>query len=716
MTAAQEKIRVPEVVERFIKALVVADKAVGLYPVTSEIPQQATAVVLDVLREASVDGLDMSFAILKTGFVYEGAAVLASRNSVNEFALALYNRRVSEIRFHVGATADDILGFLAIVKEPPAVIDEEGGFAARLWESGITGVSVVEVRVMIVDTDGLVGIDRENLTPLTRAEIDRAIGMAGAAGRRDALVIARFFGDSKAISEYLSGLWTETGSAKEVAARLSMLANMAQDEEIAQYGAPANLSDALKQIDRQLASQVLLQEVMPDVKSDSGFAEILRQTDVESLFDMIISGTDPSDPPSEAIARAIRRSTSLYAVPLADIEYAATAAMRRRGYPPHTIETIIGMVRPETLRSDVDLAQTQYRATEEELARAQAMEHHFRQVAPGDVDQIPGIEGLRLEAARGVTEGDIALVLVDVIGNDVSHDHFDAMMGVLESSLNAIVDRGLVDVAAEVAEVLTQALGGTRVTEWQRYRVEGVIESLARPSEVKAVVESMRANKAGSQQRKSAERLLELLGGFAIDPLMDQLAQEQEMTGRKQLIDVLSKIAPTHIEEIGKHTNDDRWFVVRNVVAIMASVRHSSTLPYFERTLRHRDSRVRRETIRALSGIQDSHAHQMLITALSDEDPRNIQVAARYLGSAKVEIAVPALERVARGEGPGGGEIGPRIDAIEALGRIAAVSSLPLLNALAGRRLSLIPGRTKEIKVASELAIGRIKNAPGVAR
>ena len=150
---------------------------------------------------------------------------------------------------------------------------------------------------------------------------------------------------------------------------------------------------------------------------------------------------------------------------------------------------------------------------------------------------------------------------------------------------------------------------------------------------------AVRIYRPGTEEYDAARRLLTSLGPLAVDPLLEQLAEEPDMSVRKSLVDVLSEMAPVYFNEIGSHVSDARWFVVRNVVAILGSTHSSAMLPYLERTLRHHEVRVRRETIRALSGIHDRVAHEMLVHALTDDDAQNVQLAARYLGAAKVDCS-----------------------------------------------------------------------------
>jgi HEAT repeat protein len=99
------------------------------------------------------------------------------------------------------------------------------------------------------------------------------------------------------------------------------------------------------------------------------------------------------------------------------------------------------------------------------------------------------------------------------------------------------------------------------------------------------------------------------------------------------------------------------------------------------------------------------------VSALEDEDSHNVQLAARYLGATKTRSAVPALEMVARGEGRGNRENGPRVEAIEALGRMGAREALPTLQAISKKRAIIGAARARELRTAAQAALGAIKAA-----
>jgi HEAT repeat protein len=194
---------------------------------------------------------------------------------------------------------------------------------------------------------------------------------------------------------------------------------------------------------------------------------------------------------------------------------------------------------------------------------------------------------------------------------------------------------------------------------------------------------------------------------------LELLADEQDRGERKALVDLISRNAEQYVPELSTHVSDNRWYFVRNVVAILGSTKSPAALGALERTLRYNDARVRRETIRALSLIPDRMAIQMLVASLSDEDASNVQLAARHLGLRGMHDAVRALEQVAQGEGRGNRENGPRIEAIEALGKIGAIESIPVLEAIVRKRSLIGAAKRRELKAAASAAITAIRTKGG---
>ncbi len=716
MTARRGGPQAPPIIERLLKSLVVAEKAHALYPDASDIPLQTAAAVEAVLSEALSERSEIRLVVTKQGLYFGDALLFSGQPAYEAFALSLYNRHLADIRFHAGARARDILAFLAVLASSPEEIRDAGGFEARLWEAGVGTITVTEAHVAIVDAG-------ESATPvdtpaLTRSKIDELLAAAYGGRRRDQLTIARFLADASEVGRYLSETYAGSGAAPDLIGTAERFAELAEVAYEAGSGASRaamlrSLGDALEHLDPALRRALLVDELLPEARTNEALAAVIRQMDVDAVCRALVEELDEGEVSREGIARAIRNLSLISLADRQEVAAAAGAAMRGAGFSEPLVSNVLELAQPSRLT--VRESTTAGRAERPADTIFKLMDMAPAPTRTASDEDEPGLAEIREEARRGITDGDVIMALVSLVSLDQREGPFASTMSILEDALDVIVERGEIDVAADAADALRLAAENERLDEGQRMRVRKAIGRFTKPSDVRAIAHALRLYGPGTPEHEAARRLIDSLGGLAIKPLLDQLAEEQDMGVRKSIVDLLSARAEGYVEELGAHVNDPRWFVVRNVVSILGSTRSSAVLPYLERTVRHPEPRVRREVLRALSGINDRMAHEMLVGALNDSDAQNVQLAARYLGTLGLASAIPALEQVARGEGFGNRDPGPRVEAIEALGRLCAVEALPTLESLAGRRSILGSGRSREVRAAAESAIAAIRAKGGAA-
>ncbi len=717
MSAKRDAPKVPVVIERFVKALVVANKAVALYPPSSTIPRDTANDAVSVLREALRERSELRLTVAKQGLFYHEIPVFAGQPAYESFAYDLYTRRLADVRFHAGTEARDIIAFLTVLKYAPDEIEAAGGFESRLWELGVGTVTVTEAHVAIVDAATLAGIESDVATapPMARSEIDSLIAAAYGGRPRDQITVARFLGDPSAVSDYLTETFSGSGDLRDLLQtgdRFAELAEIAYEAggEDGRHALLQSLGEAFQQLDPGLRRALLVDEILPEARTNEALASVVRQMDMDAVCRMLVEDLDMADISREGLARAIRNLALISIAERDEVVAAAGAAMLGAGISEEVAGEVLEMASPSRL--------TVRERGSASTASDRPVDAIFKLMdlapAPQTVVETaddPALRALQDEARRGLTDGDVIMALVSLATLDSRDQQFASTMAMLEDSLDLIIERGELDIAADAADALQAASKNPELSHEQRRRLERAVGRFTKPGDIRTLAHALRLYKPGSTEHDAAHRLLDAMGSLAIEPLLEQLADEPDMAVRKSLVDLLSQMAPDYITELGAHVTDPRWYVARNVVSILGSTHSSAVLHYFERTIRHAEPRVRRETIRALSGIQDRLAHQMLISSLSDEDAQNVQLAARYLGTAGVRGAVPELERVARGEGRGNRDTGPRVEAIEALGRLGATEALPTLEGLAGKRAIIGAARVRELRAASEAAIGRIHAA-----
>ena len=531
---------VPAVVERFVKQLYITAQAVRLHPAAGNIPKERAAALLAVLKAAQQRLADVALRFTADAISYGGSEVFPGTEAYARFASEFHGRGVAAVRFHVGATADELIEFLGVLVMTPGDVRDAGGFAARLWELGVADVTVSEIA-------------------------------AGVAGR------------------VAAGEVPATGTSLED--------------------------------DAEAVSPGLVGQSVPD--------------------------GDPAT--ADADATAVER-----------------------------VVTFAAAVTP---------------------ARAARV-----------------LEALRAEARHGIDEGDSLGTLVAIAVQEDRQDRFAEIMRRLDTDIGRLIEGRHFEAAAEAADVLSAALEDPERPDNQRLRLRSLSDELTGPAAIENIAAAMRSAPEGSREMAACRRLLSRATASSVDRLIAILAGQSDPAARRALVDVLAQAARGHADTLSRWIGDPRWYLVRNVVTALGRTKDPAALPALTRAARYPEARVRREAVRALSALHDPRVGPVLVGVLDDEDAGIVQLAARALGAKGEAAAVPALTRVASGEGRGSRETGPRVEAIEALGRIGSREPLGLLRSLARRGPLRRLGGKGELSPAAQRAIAAIEARGDVAK
>lgn len=711
MAAFEKEKRAPEPVERFIKQLLVTYKAVKLYPPSSAIPRENARDALTLLRHLLRERADIRCYVVKEGLIVDGKPVLPGQSAFAEFAREFYARGIAEFRFHTGVGERELVEFLAVLQERSDAIAAAGGFEARMWERQIDSITVKDVSTKIVDTVMPEGIEETVVAgepwPPTADRIDAILERGHLARPRDQRLLVRFAQSPRLVGRYLEETTHGRGvevSMERLATVVTELARIARGELAEEQPALfRSVAEAVMDLEEDTRQRLLSEHLLEEARVDEAVAGVLRQLDLGEVCSALVTALDDDPASQEGLARAIRNLAAISLATREDVLDAARGAMEERDVLPAVVSAVLEGAAPTTLQ----LQTVERDAGNDTLSGVLRLVDLALQARDaGVVDE--GVAALKAEAMRGVSDGDILSTLVSIASLERRPDMFASLLALVEDNLSLLIEWGEFEAASHVAAVLTALETDETLDPGQQARVRSAIDVLASPRAMHLVSQALRVYEPGAPEYVESRRFLMVLGGHCIQPLLEVLADEPDMAGRKALVDLLSGFSGDYTERLGSHVTDSRWYFVRNVVSILATTRAASVLPYLNRTLRHGDARVRRETIRALSGIRDSLAEEMLVAALGDEDEQNVRLAARYLGTSGVRGAVRALSEVARGDGRGNREIGPRVEAIEALGRIGDSAAKPVLEDLAQRRTIMRAGRTREVRTAAESALAAL--------
>jgi HEAT repeat protein len=210
------------------------------------------------------------------------------------------------------------------------------------------------------------------------------------------------------------------------------------------------------------------------------------------------------------------------------------------------------------------------------------------------------------------------------------------------------------------------------------------------------------------ETREQVSRVLVFFGGGVARRLMERLAEESDAQARKLLSDALIHQGPAAIPVLIEYLGDERWYVVRNAVAILGELRAQTAVAHFHPLLGHLDVRVRREAIRALTRIGGNDAVEILLQIVQKGDPDLRPHALLSLGAMKNPAAVPTLLRIVGQPDPWVKMSEIKKEAIRALGEIGSAEAIPALLAILKRRKLWRRALFNELRAAAAISLGDI--------
>ena len=139
------------------------------------------------------------------------------------------------------------------------------------------------------------------------------------------------------------------------------------------------------------------------------------------------------------------------------------------------------------------------------------------------------------------------------------------------------------------------------------------------------------------------ENLIEYFEKNAIVPFVKYLGELKTIRARKNIIDVLIALGRKDIQTLAKGLDDQRWYVVRNIIYILRKIADKRAIEYLLKTVRHGDIRVRKEGIKALGELGSREVVQVLRECLDDADMQVRIASAKAFGNIGSEFAKRVL-------------------------------------------------------------------------
>ncbi len=591
-----EEIQQPDVIspeiQEVMRNLVAAIRAVKLYPPNNPIYAQSVHKAFESLDAHLRTGADFTVGVQKTNFLYEDTPVGKETQINRSIAQDLFAKGIREVVFLPGLGEDELVAFCQALALMPEEMAMQSGIVSILWERSVTHIKVTEAMLEeVVATDAKGKSSHAPDEPAVRLDTSIAGKELHFKGRT--LVLGEMMEDSKAFSSKMLEIAQQTiEEGQTVEDRLyelyqeagqSFRQENAEDQEALFRG----LAKSVLEMDDQFRDKFISSKLYAHLDAQKLREEYDgTEKPVPEELHEIVSGRFSKEWSVQQVASLLKKSSRQQrepkapSVPLSQVE--ATA------------------ISEETIAVAQEL--TEYTADEMEALRAM-----------GEV----GTESDITEAAVRTL-----IFLLPMVRNehrpgppDKEQSLFAGVVHQLETMLDYLLKKKEYDLATLIVRAFHLPLDNAF-----RPRLQEAIAHASSRGIIGAIVTDIRKSQKGSPAYRAAYAYLSVLGQEATTVLLEALAVEQDRAIRRYLLDILKELGRNQISMIGQRVSDGSWYVVRNVVNILAESRSEEALVYLEKAMGHKQIQIRHEVIKGLIAIGGGKAAELLARFLKDKD------------------------------------------------------------------------------------------------
>jgi HEAT repeat protein len=208
------------------------------------------------------------------------------------------------------------------------------------------------------------------------------------------------------------------------------------------------------------------------------------------------------------------------------------------------------------------------------------------------------------------------------------------------------------------------------------------------------------ASVLGRDKFQDIRSIISAVGHPFVVPLMERLFAEENRSLRRLWFDCLDDLGEMVRSAALERLNDERWFVVRNLIIMLRAFNDQEVQRQVRRLVNHPDPRVCKEVMKNLLSYGDPLGDKLLLKDLEGGDLERklvaVQVAEMSSNPKVVDNLLAIIESGSIREY--GLEI--KISAVQALAGIGSPQALPKLKEILSTVRLLHPGKHAQLKIA----------------
>lgn len=209
-------------------------------------------------------------------------------------------------------------------------------------------------------------------------------------------------------------------------------------------------------------------------------------------------------------------------------------------------------------------------------------------------------------------------------------------------------------------------------------------------------------------RRNEIQQMLLLLGEEAMEHLLNTLINTEESYARRQIFNTLALFGERLRLEAEKRLDDDRWFVVRQMVVLLGEIGNIQSVEALKASFSHKDIRIKKEVLKVFGKISSNESRAFLLERLNEANPVLKLQAIVSLGMLKEQTAIEPLGGIALMRDFFNENAEIRKETVRALGLIGSDKAITILRDILKKRVLFGRKQNDEIRTLAAISLGRI--------
>ncbi len=659
-------------VEALLKQLNMTRRMVSLYP--SDHPQIRTSIsrTLTILNRFWDEDRRLTLGITPKTIFVNNHRIDQQDPIYREFARFFFHAGVASISFHKGLDAQELIRFQRLFQEKDGPVMQDATFATLLEKEKISNISVelIDYTAFHEKTDATGRQDRGD--KLWEDFFQRL--------KEGDLEAADYLGPdhqgevAEAFSHKLSGTPIEQGQAAEGIGRLLTFGHSGQQSDT-----------SLDNFDKNL--NLLLERLTPETRSDflkKGLQHL--ENHQGSTLQPALKRISPGF--LEAMVAHSSRSNSALSPRLLNLINSLAVDIA-----PDSSTIPWGGSATDT-RSRVE---TLFREEQEDLymptGYQQALHTAFTTANPGN---------LAPEDQQALNE----LINHQSVEEQTARIIFERLCTQPDAQLARVYQSHLVDFSRMFLEAGNYAGLHSTYQYWTRFinqsgsSIELLSEKLvAYHNQASFMAEVLDGfDLWETDKHQEIIDYIILVGAPYCEPIVERLGLASHYSERKRWIDLLTRISGNAQQTMIPFLNDERWYLVRNLVMILGSEPTPAVVKAIQPLHQHPHPQVRAETLRVLFSCNQATANRLLLAELRSDDQEACLAAVNIAHLSRDQEVLTFLHRLLDKEPESNGELTLSRAIVTSLCLRAEKESLVILRRILNRGGLLVQRRTRQLQ------------------